>query len=323
MNDGRVKVSPEYATGQSNARSSAAQFAGANRVGTTFPTVDSNLTNATGGDIVIGYLDDPTDPNCPLDTSDQSKFNAVQVRVQKTSTRNGKVSAFFSQIWGASGQDVVSKATAMMPGDINGFQVTSESDNAGVLPFAIKQTSWNALLAGSGADDWRYDASGNVVAGSDGILEMSMFPIDNGASGNSGTVDIGNPNNSTADLSRQIRYGINASDLAYIGGSLQLGSDGTLILNGDTGISAAIKDDLESIKGKPRSICIYSTVAGPGNNAMYTIVGFVGIRIMKVKLTGHPKYVTIQPAVVIDASAISGDSPNSSKYLYSNVRLVR
>src|SRR4029077_18354334 len=113
--------------------------------------------------------------------------------------------------------------------------------------------------------------------------------------GNFGTVDIGNDNNSTADLSRQIRFGINESDLAYIGGALQLGPDGTLLLNGDTGISAAIKDDLESVKGQPRAICIYSTVTGNGNNAMYTIVGFVGVRIMKVKLTGNPKYVTIQP----------------------------
>jgi hypothetical protein len=64
-------------------------------------------------------------------------------------------------------------------------------------------------------------------------------------------------------------------------------------------------------------------VVGNGNNADYTIVGFVGIRIMKVKLTGHPKYVTIQPAVTIDGSAFWGDSPNSSLYLYSNVRLVR
>jgi hypothetical protein len=96
-----------------------------------------------------------------------------------------------------------------------------------------------------------------------------------------------------------------------------------LLLNGDTGISAAIKDDLESIKGQPKSICLYSTVTGNGNNATYTIVGFVGVRIMKVKLTGNPKYVTIQPAAVIDASAIDGSAPNSSKYIYSNVRLVR
>jgi Flp pilus assembly protein TadG len=323
MNDGRVKSTPEYSTGQSNARSNSVQFAGYNRVGVDFPVVDPNSSNGSNGDVVIGYLADPADPDCQLDTSDQSKFNAVQVRVRKNSSLNGKVPAFFSRLWGNTGVDVVGKATAVMPASIVGFQVTSETENAGVLPFAIKKTSWDALLAGTGSDDWRYDAAGNVVSGSDGILEMSMFPIDNGASGNSGTVDIGNSNNSTADLSRQIRYGISASDLAYIGGALQLGSDGTLILNGDTGISAAIKDDLESIKGKPRSICIYSTVSGPGNNAMYTIVGFVGIRIMKVKLTGSPKYVTIQPAVCVDASAIIGDAPNSSKYLYSNVRLVR
>jgi Flp pilus assembly protein TadG len=323
INDGWVKATPEYASGQSNARSSAVQFASSNRVGIQYPAVDPNTSNASSGEVVIGYLADPTDTSCQLDTSDQSKFNAVQVRVQKTAARNGVVTAFLSRVWGASGTPVVAKATAMMPGDTVGFKVTSESGNAGVLPFAIKKTSWDALLAGSGDDDWGYDSAGSVISGSDGILEMSMYPLDNGASGNFGTVDIGNSNNSTADLSRQIRYGVDSNDLAFIGGLLQLGPDGTLILNGDTGISAAIKDDLETVKGKPRSICLYSTVTANGNNAMYTIVGFVGVRIVKVHLVENPKYVTIQPAAVIDASAITGKTPNSSKYLYSNVRLVR
>jgi hypothetical protein len=306
-----------------NARTGAVEFAHANRVGIDLPTVDSNTSNASNGDVVIGYLADPTDKNSSLDTSDPSKFNAVQVRVQKTTARNGRVPAFFSRIWGNSGRDMAGKATAMMPNKIVGFRVTDESGNAGVLPFAVKKDSWDQLIAGSGSDNWKIDSAGNVVGGSDGILEMNMFPVDNGASGNSGTVDIGSSGNSTSDLSRQIRYGISAEDLSYLGGALQLGPNGTLVLNGDTGISAAIKDDLKAIKGKPRSICIFTTVVGNGNNADYTIVGFVGIRIMKVKLTGHPKYVTIQPAVAIDGSAFWGDSPNSSLYLYSNVRLVR
>ena len=163
----------------------------------------------------------------------------------------------------------------------------------------------------------------------DGKLELNMYPLSNGSSGvapgNFGTVDIGSSNNSTADLKRQILVGVSAEDLAYFGGSLKLGPDGTLLMNGDTGISAGIKEELEEIKGDPRVIMLYSTVTANGNNAMYTIVGFVGVRIMFVNLTGSmsQKKVIIQPAVVVETGAIVSTSPNDSQYVYSNARLVR
>ncbi len=323
VHDGLVKAVPEYTTAQANARSTAVTYASSNRVGASLPSVDSNSSNDSGGDVVLGYMSDPSNPSASLDFSNPLLFNAVQVRVRKHADKNGLVESFFSRLWGNQGEAVAARATAVVSSSITGFKVTSESGNSDLLPFGVKKTTWDAMIAGSGADAFKVDSTGAVVSGSDGILEMNMFPVDNGSSGNSGTVDIGNSNNSTADLSRQIRYGVNSSDLAYIGGSLQLGSDGTVQLNGDTGISAGIKDDLESIKGRPRTICLYTTVSGNGNNAMYTVVGFVGVRIMKVKLTGNPKYVTIQPAAVIDASAIIGNTTNSSQYVYSNVRMVR
>jgi len=138
-------------------------------------------------------------------------------------------------------------------------------------------------------------------------------------------VDIGNPNNNTADISRQIRYGLTAEDLSYYGGELTLGADGTIDLTGDTGLSAAVKDDLVSIIGQPRTIPLFSTVEGPGNNAVFTIVGFAGIRIMNVKLTGSmsSKRVIIQPAFVVDDTVITGPGSGSSYFVYAPVHLVR
>ena len=101
-----------------------------------------------------------------------------------------------------------------------------------------------------------------------------------GSPGNRGTVDIGSSNNSTNDIARQILYGISASDLAYHGGKLEFNSCGYLILNGDTGISAGVKDELAEIKGQPRCIPVFSQVNGPGNNADYKIV----------KCVWHPYY---------------------------------
>ena len=160
--------------------------------------------------------------------------------------------------------------------------------------------------------------------GSDNIREVKLFPIGVGP-GNYGTVDIGNSNNSTADLSRQIVHGPNQADLAYFPNStLELGLDGTLVLEGDTGISAGIKDELTAIKGQPRIIPLYGTVSGNGNNARFTIVGFAGVTILDVQLTGplRDRSITIQPAFVIDRSAVdSGEDGLTSRFIRSPVSL--
>jgi hypothetical protein len=73
-----------------------------------------------------------------------------------------------------------------------------------------------------------------------------------GSPGNRGTVDIGGSNNSTNDIARQILHGISAQDLQALGKPLNISSQGTMTLNGDTGISAGVKDELKSIIGQKR-----------------------------------------------------------------------
>jgi hypothetical protein len=72
-------------------------------------------------------------------------------------------------------------------------------------------------------------------------------------------------------------------------------------------------------------IPLYRTVVNPGDNAQYTIVAFVGVRIVDVDLTGalKNKSVTIQPAQVKTKGGITGGGSNSSTYVHSGVWLVR
>ena len=118
-------------------------------------------------------------------------------------------------------------------------------------------------------------------------------------------------------------YGVNASDLSYLGGELKLAANGELLLNGDTGISAGVKDELASIIGQPRIIPIFQSVSGPGNNATYTIVQFAGVRILNVKLTGamSQKRVIVQPCNIVVKGGIPGDG--TSSFVYSPVWIVR
>src|SRR4029078_5825159 len=121
----------------------------------------------------------------------------------------------------------------------------ADGSNLDLLPFALDLQTFNGWVAGSGDDAWNWDpATKKVTAGIAGVLEVNLYPQGTGSPGNRGTVDIGSSNNSTSDIARQIVYGISPQDMAYMGGKLEFNSAGELQLNGDTGISAGVKDEL-------------------------------------------------------------------------------
>jgi hypothetical protein len=235
---------------------------------------------------------------------------------------------FFARFLGFKTAKCQCKAVAALKPGVGVKVAPGSSATADVLPIALDLQSWNNLLAGSGSDNYSFDPdTGSVRNGSDGIKEINIYPTGsaNLPPGNRGTVDFGSSNNSTADLSRQIRYGLNASDLSYFPNSELRFDRGPMIINGDTGISAGIKDDLAAIIGKPRAMPLFTSVSGPGNNAMYTIPKLVGVRIVYVKLTGSPtqKLVIVQPATFVSKQVITSTSqlvvPDS---IFSPVRLV-
>lgn len=302
-------------------RTVAAQFAGYNHVVNAAPGL-------TADDTTVGQLGYPFNKSVALTFDAPGRFNGVTVRVRRTEQHNGSVGLFFARVAGIDSCELEAEATATFLNNFAGFRAPSEpGKNLDLLPFALDKQTWDALLQGTGTDNYHYDPStGLVSSGTDGILEVNLYPQGTGSPGNRGTVDIGSSNNSTADISRQIRSGVSESDMAHHGGQLVFNSNGELFLNGDTGISAGVKDDLASIIGKPRIIPIFSAVNGPGNNAQYTIVQFAGVRILYVKLTGSnsTKKVIIQPAAVLAAGAIPAPGTAvKSHYVYSPVWLVK
>ncbi len=332
LDEDRLKGGGNMTAEISTARTTAAQVAALNVIINTSPSLSANSSNDTEGDIVVGYLSDPDgNPYESLSTADPDGFNTVRVQVRRDAAHSSPIDLFFAGVFGRLTADVSAEAYATFKDGVVGYKVDDNTGNAGLLPLALKVDAWDNLLSGvfTSGDNWTYNEStGTVSAGPDGVFELNLYP-GGGATqlppGNFGTVDIGSSNNSTADLSRQIRYGVSAEDLEFFGGELALGSDGTLLLNGDTGLSAAVKDDLVAIKGLPRAIPLFSTVAGPGNNSTFTIVGFAGITILDVKLTGSmsSKQVIVQPAFVVDDAAITGPGSGPSHFVYKPVHLVR
>lgn len=286
----------------------------------------SSSSQLLAQDVEFGHVANISSRNSPFDTSDEDDFNAVRVTIRRNSSTNGKVPTFFGRALGLNGVDSAVRATAAFSKTNEGFTTPNDGSNLPLLPFALDLATWEQVRSNSGPDNYSFDPlTGQVTPGSDGIAEGNLYPQDTGASGNRGTVDIGSSNNSTADLARQITSGVSAEDLAHHGGELRVDQSGTLQLNGDPGISAGIKDELASIIGEARMIPIFSNVSGNGNNSQYTIVKFVGVRILNVKLTGSmsSKNVMFQPAPVLVRHGLiptTGDS--ATEDIYSPTILV-
>ena len=329
IDEGKLSGDSDPETVIAEARARADQYAALNTVAGQSPVLSSD-------DVQIGQLVNPTNPDDVMIFTDPTRFNAIRTRVRWTSEQNGPVSLFFARVLGIDSADAQAEATAVFLDNLNGFGKPSDGSNLNILPFALDETTWNLLLVEqenpstplpygiSNTHGWA-DAAGGFTADPDGILEANLFPQGTGSPGNRGTVDIGAANNSTADLARQILHGITPADLDYIGGSLEFDANGELFLNGDTGISAGMKEELASIIGETRCIPIFSNVTGNGNNATYTIVKFVGVRILEVKLTGKMsgKKVIIQPADVQCLGMIPGTGPPKADFIYSPVWLAR
>ena len=301
----------------------AALYAGVNPIANTSPGLSNEINSRS---VEVGYLSSITSNS--ISTNASLPFHAVRVTVKKNSQQNGEIPFFFGRIFGDSGRAIDAAATAVMARNISGFTTPGNSqETLGVLPFALDLQTWNTISANTAQDSFSYNSStGAVTAGGDGVREVNLYPQGTGSPGNRGTVDIGGANNSTADIARQIVYGISQADIQQLGKTLNFNSSGTMTLNGDTGISAGVKDELASIIGQPRIIPVFSTVSGNGNNANYTIVKWVGVRILNVKLTGamSQKAVIVQPAPIVSRKFVVNNSEaDTSDYVYSPVLLAR
>ncbi|MCI0332728.1 MAG: pilus assembly protein TadG-related protein [Planctomycetes bacterium] len=311
------------------ARSTAANYAALNQVTGSAMSLDQNSGNSPDGDVVFGYISDFKNSQSAFETNSANGYNAIRVRLRKNSSINGEVPYFFARVFGMDGQVLQSEAVAGMIRDIRGFQAPANGENVDLLPYALDLETWNDLVAGNSSDNYSWNAeSKQIGSGSDGFVEVNLFPQGTGSPGNRGTIDIGGANNSTSDIARQILHGISPEDFAAHaanGRSLEFDEGGALYLNGDTGISSGVKDELAAIKGQPRVIPIFESVTQNGNNAEYKIVRWQGIRIMAVKLTGamSQKHVTIQVAPVLVNGVIPSTTTGTSKYVYSPVVLVR
>jgi Flp pilus assembly protein TadG len=309
--ENRVRGATTLHAEMTAANSQAVSFAQANKALGAIPVLSTNATNASSGQIVVGYID-LTNPQSTLNSSSAvtSSFNSVQVTLDRDSTHGGPVPTIFGQVLGFHGANVTVSSTASAQAfSIKGFKANGNF-NANLLPIVLDKATWQAMMAKTTTDQYTYNVATNTVtSGPDGITESQLYPVKNGSPGNWGTINIGVSNNSTSVISAQIRYGITPAQLAtYPNSTIALDtslSPQSITFSGNPGISAGIKDDLTSIIGKPVVVPIYDTNGGNGNNAWYRVIAFQPARILYVNFQGNPKYVIIQPCLVNDPTALA------------------
>jgi hypothetical protein len=323
-NEYRVRGVSDMTSQIATANSTAASFAQANFVLGNGVSLSQNASNATGGDVMVGYLD-PTSTTSTLVTASasQSLFNAVQVTTRRDASHGGKVPTFFGGLMGYSGTSMSVSSTAVAANYTIKAIKPAGNNSAHLLPIVLDVSTYNQILAKATTDQYTYNpTTGAVSSGADGVFESVLYPVSAGNPGNWGTIQVGVSNNSTSTLSAQIQYGITPQQLAtFPGGVIQLDSTLTppsITFNGNPGISAGIKSALDAIVGQPVMIPIYDQTGGNGNNAWYRVIAFAGMRILSVNFQGNPKYVVVQPALISDPTAVPG-SPQSS---WSNGGLI-
>lgn len=313
-----------------SATSAASAVATANRAGDS-----STVYLDPASDIAYGHREWNSETGTWTETWGSAPYNIVRVTAHRDrGTATGGVAntkadrplpLFVAPVIGTNNANLQITATAALQPASGFYLPPSSSATCGVLPITFDLPSWEAMSNGSGSDNYAYNPTTKLVTpGSDGILEIDLYPYGNQAltPGNRGTVCIGASNNSTATLNRQILYGLNATDLSYYANNTLTCGTGTLSMKGNPGLSAGIKAALETIIGQPRAIPIFTEVSGQGNNTTYTIVKFVGIRILHVQLTGGNKVVVAQPALYSDGSMTVTPGVSTNEYLYLPPRLI-
>lgn len=310
--ENRTRGATDLTTEIAAANAQSKVFAETNSVLSVAPLLVANPGNTEGvGDVKVGYLN-PADSNSPLLTGAAytTRYNSVQVSLNRDKSHVGPVPTFFGRFLGVNGSNVEVRSTATAQNyTIKGFSSVDGSANVNLLPIVLHKDNWKAMMDGTTHDDYAFNtATKTVTSGSDNIHESLIYPIQSGSPGNWGTIKVGVSNNSTSTLGDQIRYGITPEQLAtFPSGKIALNTalnPPSYTFEGNPGISAGIKDDLTSIIGKPVIIPIYDENGGNGNNAWYRVIKFQGVRILSVNFQGNPKYVIVQPTLVIEPSAI-------------------
>ena len=311
----------------------AMEFAGANKVAGDGVTLAPNPNNLDGGDVEIGYLADPDDPQQPLVRSNPLQYNAVRVTARRTKgSPGGPIGLFFARALGFDSSELTATATAVL--DSRFVTYKPPEGGGGLIPFTVHQDVWKDYIVDRNGPDAFGFGDGHVSSGADTVPELKLYPWGGETAGNFGLLHIGDPGNfsgagGTPRLADQIENGITQQDLIDFHGEPVIdvynadGAAQSYDIDGDTGLKTALEEALLTRMGQVVGFFIHDTVAGTGTTSMYHIVRIQFARVMEVELQTGEKRVFVQPTTYIGDDIGTGSGGSSTDGLIGNLRLVR
>jgi hypothetical protein len=243
------------------------------------------------GDVILGKHDFDV-PTGPL--LSETPWNAVQVTARRTeASANGPVPLFFAQFFGRFTKDIIATARAVLDCRSAGLNL---QHGINVLPFTISEQEYKRYLK-YGPDVYSYNSG--VVAGADGIREVSLFPCADQAPGNFGILDMGRIGDGASDVTAQILAGVSPQELQAAFGTTDTPETGPRLypVSGTTGQKTSIGKALSMRIGQVYGFFLNRGVTDSGTTAIYAISGIVYCRIMGVDLAGgcHPDCGLVDP----------------------------
>ena len=261
----------------------------------------SVTTEFASGDILMGWID-VSSPTSEIQLNVlPTTFNAVQVTARRTSdSANGPIEFLFARVLGHATSDLSVRAVAVLDDRFSGYDTGAPGPV--MWPLSMDVGEYQRRLVSSG-DVFSFDeGSGAVIANSDGVREVNLYPSGQ-TPGNFGLLNIGIGSQSAAELAEQMTNGVTPGQFETETGSSELtffddaGNPTTYQVSGDPGLKVNLEDEMLAHVGEVVSIFIHDNASGSGSNTVYNIVGMRWGRVMHVDLSGGPSNqgVWIQP----------------------------
>ncbi|MBL4884168.1 MAG: hypothetical protein JKY95_06495 [Planctomycetaceae bacterium] len=293
------------------AKQRAVLVALANRVAGS--PVELNLEDDS--DVYFGYkhFDSESGDSVFLESNSQAK--AVVVRAQRSQKLGNPLRLFLAGVTKRSTADVLVYSEVSFDNLIDHFRPI-RSLHIPALPMGIlasdengnRTDTWHIQITQKqGADNFRFDEQTHeVVAGSDGIIEMVLHSVPLNTDPLFSNVQLLDFNNDLGDqqLSKQILNGLNQADLESLDGVMP--AQKTFSIAGTSNITTPLQLSLESQIGQQRLCLLYTKqepITIPGWSTLQC-QGVVAIRIMKViPESGESATIIVQPTVLVTKTA--------------------
>ena len=301
-----------------------------------------HLQDGEQGDVQIGTIQMSSENGHVEFVANTDRPTTCVVRAARLKSRGNPVALFFRQLTSNTSGDALAFAEASVDNRIIGVQPSQHSP-VPALPLAIlyshpdprRPDTWQRLIETRlGSDQYSYDAAtGSVIAGSDGIPEITLHTAPSGADKDDAakvnllTIDVGNGLHES-QVARQIQTGWTVAHLKTFGEEFRT-DQGPQTLDTDAALVGPAQDELQQLVGQTR-ICGLYVNHQPSSNTLgqASVVNLVGIRILAVTIDagGQKLQITAQPAVIAtrtallatqDAAWISGSgTEKTNPYIY-------